>query len=162
MRRRRPRFREALRSFMMAHGSPRRLALAFSLGVFIGFTPLIGLHTVLAIAASIIFRLNKPAILLGTLVLNPLSAPLVLFLSLEIGSLLLYGRPAHLSLSEIRALLHQSDWHVILGQVLQEYLVPYFIGGFVIGALASLPAYWITFRFRHSTGNGAGRAPDQP
>ena len=45
--------------------SPRRTALAYAVGVFIGFSPVLGLQTVLALAVAFLFGLNRPAIVLG-------------------------------------------------------------------------------------------------
>src|SRR5262249_24982915 len=45
--------------------TPERTAGAFALGVFFGFSPFLGLHTVLAILAAFLFNLNRVAVLLG-------------------------------------------------------------------------------------------------
>jgi uncharacterized protein (DUF2062 family) len=45
--------------------TPERIAFAFSAGVFIGFSPLLGLHTVLGVFCILLFRLNKVATMLG-------------------------------------------------------------------------------------------------
>ncbi len=45
--------------------SAERTALAYALGVFIGFSPLLGLHTLLAILLAVLFRLNRLAVLAG-------------------------------------------------------------------------------------------------
>ena len=45
--------------------TPERTAAAFALGVFFGFSPFLGLHTVLAIAFAFLLNLNRVAVLLG-------------------------------------------------------------------------------------------------
>jgi uncharacterized protein (DUF2062 family) len=45
--------------------TPERTAMAFSVGVFLGFSPFLGFHTLLAIAIAVIFRFNRVAVLLG-------------------------------------------------------------------------------------------------
>src|SRR2546423_10728644 len=45
--------------------TPERTAAAFAIGVFFGFSPLLGLHTVLAILLAFLFNLNRVAALLG-------------------------------------------------------------------------------------------------
>ena len=52
-------------------GPPERTALAFSVGVFIAFSPFLGLHTIMATALAFAFRFNKVAIYTGTFVNNP-------------------------------------------------------------------------------------------
>jgi uncharacterized protein (DUF2062 family) len=51
--------------------TPERLALAFALGVFLTFTPLVGLHIVLGFAVAFLFGLNRVAMLFGLFVNNP-------------------------------------------------------------------------------------------
>lgn len=45
--------------------TPERTAAAYALGVFFGFSPFLGLHTILAIALAFVLRLNRVAVLLG-------------------------------------------------------------------------------------------------
>ncbi|PYR27245.1 MAG: DUF2062 domain-containing protein, partial [Acidobacteria bacterium] len=45
--------------------TPERTAAAFALGVFFGFSPFLGLHTLLALAVAFLLNLNRVAVLLG-------------------------------------------------------------------------------------------------
>jgi len=45
--------------------TPERTAAAFALGVFFGFSPFLGLHTLLAVIAAFLLNLNRVAVLLG-------------------------------------------------------------------------------------------------
>src|SRR5207248_3772820 len=45
--------------------TPERTAAAFALGVFFGFSPLLGLHTVLGVLFAFLLNLNRVAVLLG-------------------------------------------------------------------------------------------------
>lgn len=154
------RLREQFRSIWLSHSSPRKLALALALGVFLGASPLWGLHTLLAIAMCFLLGLNKPATLFGTLVSNPLLAPFLIFFSLETGSWLLYGRAAHLSLQEINEQFRTPDWQGLLN----EYFVPYCMGSVVVGLALALVTFWIALwiarSYRaadHSTGRSSAQ-----
>lgn len=61
--------RAALRRWMEAllhiDDTPKRTAAAYALGVFFGFSPFLGLHTVLALGFAFVFGLNRVAVLLG-------------------------------------------------------------------------------------------------
>lgn len=131
--------RERFREIWLSHTSPHKIALALALGVFLGASPLWGLHTLLAIALSFLLGLNKPATLFGTLVSNPLLAPVLIFFSLEAGSWLLYGRRAPLSLPEITGQLQSPDWQ----DLLSEYLLPYCLGSVVVGLALAFATFWI-------------------
>ena len=45
--------------------TPERTASAFALGVFLGFSPLLGFHTALGVLLAFILDLNRVAVLLG-------------------------------------------------------------------------------------------------
>src|SRR6202044_3791579 len=45
--------------------TPERTAAAFALGVFFGFSPFLGIHTLLGIAFAFLLNLNRIATLLG-------------------------------------------------------------------------------------------------
>jgi uncharacterized protein (DUF2062 family) len=132
------RIREQFRSLWNSHTSPRKIALALALGVFWGASPFWGFHTLLAIGCCFLFGLNKPASVLGTLVSNPVFAPFLIFIGLETGNRLLYGRAAYLSLAQVRHHFPSPDFR----ELLNEYLLPYFVGSLVVGLALSVITFW--------------------
>jgi uncharacterized protein (DUF2062 family) len=54
-----------LEQLLHTHDTPQRTAAAYGLGVFIGFCPLLGLHTILGLVLAFALRLNRVAVLLG-------------------------------------------------------------------------------------------------
>ena len=56
-------FRATFRRLLAIDDPPERTALAFSIGVFIAFSPFLGLHTIAATLVAFLFRFNKIAIL---------------------------------------------------------------------------------------------------
>ena len=62
---------DTLVNLLYEYNSPRQLALAVALGIFIGASPLWGLHTILALLFSYLLKLNKSAVVLGTFIANP-------------------------------------------------------------------------------------------
>ena len=63
--------RDKLREVIRTKDSPRKIAQSFALGVFIGMSPLLGLHTVLGIGAASLFRMNRFVTIVGIFVTNP-------------------------------------------------------------------------------------------
>src|SRR3979409_346208 len=51
--------------FLQLADPPERTAAAFALGVFFGFSPFLGLHTLLGILFAFLLNLNRVAVLLG-------------------------------------------------------------------------------------------------
>jgi uncharacterized protein len=63
--------RRALEALLGIDDTPRRVALAFAIGLYIAFFPLVGIHTLLALAVGFLFRLSRAALLIGAYVNNP-------------------------------------------------------------------------------------------
>jgi uncharacterized protein (DUF2062 family) len=57
--------RRWLSALLHIKDTPERTAAAFALGVFFGFSPFLGLHTVMAVAVAFLLNLNRVAVLLG-------------------------------------------------------------------------------------------------
>ena len=131
---------EYVRTLLLEYRSPRQLALAVSLGIFIGSTPLWGLHTLLSIGLAFLFRLNKTAVVVASFLPSSWLAPVLIFSDLQAGSLILYRSPADLSLHEIRKAFASPDWHVMM----HEYLAPYFLGAVAVAFFLAFVAYWVT------------------
>ncbi|MEI9479067.1 MAG: DUF2062 domain-containing protein [Deltaproteobacteria bacterium] len=59
------RFLDLIKKLLWIDDTPERTALAFSVGIFLGFSPFLGFHTLAGIAIAFLFRLNRVAVLLG-------------------------------------------------------------------------------------------------
>jgi uncharacterized protein (DUF2062 family) len=60
-----PRVRAWLEQLLHTHDTPQRTAAAYAIGVLLGFSPLLGLHTVLGLVIAFALGLNRVAVLLG-------------------------------------------------------------------------------------------------
>src|SRR3982751_544197 len=60
-----PRTRAWLEQLLHTRDTPQRTAAAYALGVFFGFSPLLGLHTLLGLVFAFALSLNRVAVLLG-------------------------------------------------------------------------------------------------
>lgn len=75
------------RKLFKINDTPQKVALGLGIGVFSGITPGIGILTALFLA--VIFRANRAAALLGTLVTNTWLSFVTFVLSIKIGSAIL-------------------------------------------------------------------------
>src|SRR5437773_10867735 len=57
--------RHWLDALLHIEDTPERTAAAFALGVFFGFSPFLGLHTILGIVFAFLLNLNRVAVTLG-------------------------------------------------------------------------------------------------
>jgi len=67
-------------------GNPVRIALGFSLGVFLGVFPTFGIGIPLSLLLASAFRWNRVSAVLGSLVMNPLTTPFFWTLSGTVGA----------------------------------------------------------------------------
>ena len=140
--------------------TPHRIALGFSCGVFMSFTPLFGLHLVGSMALAWLVRGNVLAAAIGQVVGNPFTLPFIAWISMALGRRILgEGGPSGRSFERIDlALSAAADglWHTALswfgmgvsqwGKVMLVYsdvFLPYAIGGILPGLIASAAFYYL-------------------
>ena len=70
-------------------GTPHSIAAGFACGVAISFTPLVGLHILLGCLLALLVRGNFLAVVVGTLVGNPWTFPVIWLAAYEVGIFLL-------------------------------------------------------------------------
>ncbi len=143
-------FRASIRRLLTLDDPPERTALAFAVGVFIAFSPFLGLHTIMAVLAAFIFRFNKIAIFSGTFINNPfLTLVPIIIASYATGAFLL-GRPLRISSEGIQLLkephLLTADYYHRLWREGWKVVWPFTVGGMVLSVVCSLVAYPVTFR----------------
>ena len=143
-------FRARFRRLLSLDDPPERTALAFSIGVFIAFSPFLGLHTIAATLIAFLFRFNKIAIYTGTFVNNPfLTVVPIIVASYTVGAFLL-RRPLGISPEGVALLRHprllSGDYYQLVFARSWELLLPFAVGGLVLSVVCSLIAYPLTLR----------------
>ena len=84
-----PRVRRWLDQLLHTHDTPQRTAAAYALGVFFGFSPLLGFHTMLGLVFAFALDLNRVAVLLGIYSNLPWILPAYYTLTTALGAKLL-------------------------------------------------------------------------
>lgn len=134
-----------LRRVLHTADSPRRTAGAFALGVFVGVSPFFGLHTLIALLLAFLLRLNRVAVLLGTLVLNPWTILPIYAAGTSLGFWVLRrnGEIQHLALpSGPVGPSTLMDTVSRLGPV----LAPFILGNVLLAAAAGAATYPVALR----------------
>jgi len=133
----RDRINDFYNRFLSLNGKPEEIARAVTLGVFIGVTPTIPLHTALVMVICLIFRQNITAAMLGaTIISNPLTIPFLYLAAYELGVLVLGlgANPFVLADYDVRSIL-EIGWHI---------LYPLMVGGLLLACVLAVPTYFIT------------------
>lgn len=146
--------KEYLKKAVAEEGSSEKISLGFAVGVFISFTPLLSIHTIMAIGAAIAFRLNKVSTVAGAWVNNHFTIPFVFYFSYKLGALLLNKGGAAPSFDKFSLKLFIDLFKV--------YGIPLFLGTTITGIIAAVISYYIMlysvkeFRKRKAARRGAG------
>lgn len=130
--------RALLRQVLHLHESPHRTALAFAIGVFIGFSPAYGLHMLLVGFCAWAFGLNLIALLAGAFLNNPWTLIPILGGTYWTGAMLLgvHDFPSF----DWSDLTFMGIYHQVM-----PYAWPFFIGGMVLSIVGGLLAYPIAY-----------------
>lgn len=131
-------FKTRLRNIAGVKETPHKIALAFSIGLFVGISPFIGIHTLLGLALAWILRLNRMVTLTGVYITNPWSMVPIYTFCTWIGMLIV----------GVDIVPSDINWsHVKMSTVLMEFkniIVPFAVGSTVVGAASALFAYLLT------------------
>ncbi len=149
------RTREAVRKFfarlLHVHDTPQRTALAFALGVFLGFSPFLGLHTILGLVLAFVLGLNRVAVIVGIYSDLPWIMPQWYALMTAMGAWLMgTGIPPGYTI-RLRNLFELSLFHgefwKQLARLVEPLLWPDAVGSTVGAALLAGVAYWAALGF---------------
>ncbi|MDX2040557.1 MAG: DUF2062 domain-containing protein [Acidobacteriota bacterium] len=131
--------RRAFRNLLNLDEPPERTALAFAVGTFIAFTPLVGLHMVIAGLLLLVWRVNKVALFTGLFITNPWTFAPAIAASWGIGNLIIGSPQVELPTVTLGALVTSAFWQSLVSQWRQ--LLPYAVGAMILAIVCSLISY---------------------
>jgi hypothetical protein len=134
---------EAIRKLVTIEDSPESIARGTGIGVFLGFTPLYGLKTLLGLLLAVLFRGNKIATVIGVNlhdIVLPL-VPVVLGMEYDLGFWLL-SRPHHLPPSLDLIHLRPHEW--LHWTTFFNVGMPILLGSLMMGIPFGCAAYFVT------------------
>lgn len=132
----------SLKALLTENVTPKQLALAGALGIFLGALPLIACHTIVILFAAGFFRLNKIAALGASQLCMP---PVVPALCIETGYYMRHGRfLTEISMKTLGYQAAERFYEWLIGSVL---LGP--VMAFAVGALIYVMALFINNRNRN-------------
>jgi uncharacterized protein len=135
------RIRRTLAALLHLEDTPHRIALAFGLGVWIAFSPLLGLHTLMALGIAFAFRLSRAAILTGCWVNNPWTLAPMFLAGTVVGCALLGVSTEGLATIEWNR--HGLEFYRHLLLHLRPYLWPFVVGNTILGVAFGLLSYFV-------------------
>ena len=134
------RIKNLIKKLLHIEDTPERTALAYSIGIFLGFSPFLGFHTLGGIAVAFLFGLNRIAVLIGLFVNNPWTLVPYYTVATYLGGHLI-GFPKDLLMPDFR-------WsHLLRGYFWMQLphhwrvLVPMALGSTILAVLGAALTY---------------------
>lgn len=140
---------------------PHRIARGVAAGVFISFTPLFGLHFVLATAINWSIGGNFIASVIGNWFGNPVTLPLIAYSSVWLGQWLMHvdQKIDLFALMHITTEMSTELWRNCfaiftpatmrwdaLRAFTNDYFLPYLLGGVILGVAFAVASHFVTVR----------------
>ena len=140
--------------------TPHKISLGMSCGIFASFTPLFGLHFLIAGLLSYLLRANVLASLIGTFVGNPITFPIITVFNLKLGEWILGsseyssgdGGKIFEGFLDFIFLIYKSFFTEgsigennvpRMNEFLNGVFIPYSLGGLILGILIAIISYFL-------------------
>jgi len=123
------------------HHSPQLKAVSVAFGIFMGIVPIWGFQLAAAIFLAILFKLNKPLVIIAANISIPPMIPVIIFLSYKVGALWMGANAMQIDFS-----------NNITIQSIKKNLQQYISGSITLAVVAALLFGLVTFIFLKLTG----------
>ena len=114
------------------------ISSGFACGAMVSFTPLLGLHFVLAVIFAYFIRGNFIAALIGTVVGNPITFPFIWGLIYKVGT--------YVTNIKLEKITNEINFEMIVDQT-YEIFFPMLIGGIIIAPIVWIISYYVVYSF---------------
>ncbi len=131
--------RDRIKAILKLDEPPHKLALAFALGVFVAFTPTIGLHLVTCFLLAWAFRVSKFVVITASLINNPWTMVPLYGFCIWLGLKITGNDGAAPSIAW--GDLSLTNFY----GVLRPYIWPFVAGTLVVGVFAAVLSYFLFY-----------------
>jgi hypothetical protein len=119
--------------------SPKKIATSFAVGVFIGFSPFFGFHTLLGLSAAYVLRLSRLATVTGVFITNPISLVPIYTFCIWLGMIIMG--------MDVTEVINHIDWKSMtianMATELESFIYPLFLGTFISGVVGGVISYYL-------------------
>ena len=140
--------------------TPHKISLGMSCGIFASFTPLFGLHFLIAGLLSYVLRANVLASLIGTFIGNPITFPIITVFNVKLGEWILGsneyssgdGGKIFEGFLDFIFLIYKSLFTEgsigensvpRMNEFLYGVFIPYSLGGLILGISIAIISYFL-------------------
>ncbi len=127
--------------FLKIRGNPRQIALGFALGIFVGMSPFMGMHMLIAVFFAALFKWNKISAAIGAWISNPATAPFIYSMTFFIGSKFVTSKKGVGFLDEDIGIKTLFELITKTPQIIMILT----IGGVILGIPVAITGYFIAY-----------------
>jgi len=125
--------------FVKIRGEPHKIALGFSLGLFVGMSPSMGVQMPIAIFIAALLKWNKISSAAGVWIKNPLTAPFIYSITYFTGARILgikkgFHPPAEMDIGLLEKFAQKAP----------EIIWALLLGGLIIGIPLAVAGYYLS------------------
>lgn len=153
-------------SILTLQDNAHSIALGTAIGLFIAWTPTVGIHMVLVIGICLMLRANKVAGLIAVYLSNPITMVPMYWFAYWVGSRIL---DQELTYAELRSILNYQGWDGLKAafwRICVEFAGPMWLGGLLLAIVHAIPGYyaarWAIERYRGTGTNMPMAVGPQP
>ena len=144
-----------------ADDTPHRLALGIALGVFVAWTPTVGLQMVLVLLLATIFRANRPVGIPVVWISNPITAAPLYYVNYRLGQYLLglFGERPNIEYTWLKQKLydfnsftyilnnifHAEFWRK-LAYIVGDFTLDLWVGSIILALFLGVICYIISYK----------------
>lgn len=152
---------------------PRRVIIGVFIGTLVAFTPFFGFHFLLAPALAWAVGGNLLASLIATTVCNPITFPFIAYAAVSVGRWILGSDTSVHDLDNVEETNktvwnhfysffdgNETPWQDFV-VLFEQLIIPYLIGGMLLGFVAASIAAWLTARAVASFGQWRRRMKEK-
>ncbi|MCK5138423.1 MAG: DUF2062 domain-containing protein [Thermodesulfovibrionia bacterium] len=130
---------DKFRGIFQVRETPHRIAMSFSIGVFVGISPLFGIHTIGAFFLAWLLGLNRFIAVTGAYITNPWTIVPIYSFSIWIGA----------KIVGLKHILPRIDWgnltFMYLAKELKPLVWPFVVGTVAVGIVGGIASYFIIY-----------------
>ena len=145
---------DIFRAILMLDDTPHSIALGTAIGLFIAWTPTVGIHMILVVAFTFALRANRLAALIAVYVSNPVTIIPMYWLEYKLGA---FSLDQQLTYNDFVENLGDHSWAGLwhaFRWLCVDLAGPMWLGGLALGLANAVPGFfatrWAVVRFRRT------------
>ena len=157
--------RHLYRSILLLDDTPHSIALGSAIGVFVAFTPTVGVQMIFVLLIALLvrpfFTFNKIAALIAVYISNPLTTLPIYWFNYKIGTYFVSGNVAQEDLTVLLKYNNFSEWWDTVCGLLFRMGWPLVIGSVIVALICAALAYPLILIFTKGYQNTSHRIGEE-